>query len=105
MKDFELQIIKELLEMLGLADVVRGGEVSLFEVEYSGAGYFLSFRHPALPKKRVVLNSPNISGRLGEIEVGFIGFIENSEITLECFAYEGSISQSDRNGEFTRTFI
>ncbi len=72
-------------------------------IEFTGAGYFLSFSNPALPMKRVVLDCPAISGKLGEIDVGYVGFIENSELTLECFSYDCKLTDRDRESEFVRT--
>jgi len=46
-------------------------------------------RHRSLPDKRVVLDKPILSGAIGDLLTGFIAFVENGEITLECFSYGG----------------
>ncbi len=62
-------------------------EESGAEYEYSGAGYFLTFAHPDLPAERIVCDSPKLSGQWNDIDPGFIVFLENSELTLECHTW------------------
>ncbi len=56
-------------------------EVSL---EHTGAGYYLTAQHPAVPSDRVVCDRPQIIGKAGDIECGFVVFLEGGELTLEC---------------------
>jgi len=60
-------------------------EAELVSYEYSGVGYFLTVRHPRLPKDRRVLSEPVVIGRVGEIEGGFLVFVQNAELMLECY--------------------
>jgi hypothetical protein len=39
----------------------------------------------------LVLDNPSVNGKVGELLTGFVAFIENNELTLECFAYGGEI--------------
>lgn len=102
MKEFEHKIIVELLEMSTLKNIDLSHTVGIESIEYSGAGYFLTIKVKGLPKHRVVLDSPDIRGSLGSIEVGFIGFIEKSELTLECYSYDQEVLPEHRDQEFTR---
>jgi hypothetical protein len=57
----------------------------LVSYEYSGCGYFLTVRHPCLPRIRTVLDKPTVLGKSGAVEGGFLVFIENGELMLECY--------------------
>jgi hypothetical protein len=82
---------EEALRVLALAelgapaveDVLANAE--LVNYEYSGVGYFLTVRHPCLPRTRAVLSKPTVLGQLGAVEGGFLVFIENGELMLECY--------------------
>jgi len=59
----------------------------LIDLHFTGVGYFLTLRHSELPDARTVLSDPSISGKVGDLLTGFIAFVENNELTLECFSY------------------
>jgi hypothetical protein len=59
------------------------------EFEYTGAGYFVTVRAPWLPKSRSVHDEPNVVGSGGKIRCGFVVFVENNELTLECHNWGG----------------
>lgn len=102
MKEFERKIISELLEKSELKDIVLYEVLDCEELEFSGAGYFLTIKDPALPKRRIVLNDPDIRGKLGDIDVGYLVFVENSELTLECYSYDREILPEHRDKKFVR---
>lgn len=102
MKEFERKIIAELLEESELKNIALSGEPDNEVVEFSGAGYFLTIKDPVLPKHRIVLDTPDIRGRLGGIEVGYLAFVENSELMLECYSYDQEILPKHRDEEFLR---
>ena len=57
-----------------------------FKYEYTGAGYFITIHDKDLPTERIVCSKPFIGGKdvtTGEIESGFVVFIENNTLTLE----------------------
>lgn len=62
-------------------------DAELVSYEYSGVGYFLTVKHPSLPRERIVCDKPNIVGRSGNIQSGFVVFIENGELMLECHTW------------------
>ena len=102
MKEFERKIINELLEMSELKGIVLSGGTDNEVVEFSGAGYFLTIKDSMLPKHRIVLNRPDIRGKLGGIDVGYLAFVENSELMLECYSYDLEILPKHRDQEFER---
>jgi hypothetical protein len=102
MKEFERKIIAELLEESELKNIALSGAMDNEVVEFSGAGYFLTIKDPVLPKHRIVLDSPDIRGKLGGIEVGYLAFVENSELMLECYSYDQEILPKHRDQEFLR---
>lgn len=56
--------------------------------EYTGSGYFLSMRHSAFPKERIVCSRPILLGKTSDgIICGFVIFIENNQLTLECHSW------------------
>jgi hypothetical protein len=57
----------------------------LVSYEYSGCGYFLTVKHPCLPQARTVLSKPVVTGSSGPSEGGFLVFLENGELMLECY--------------------
>ncbi len=102
MKDFEREIINELLSSGESKAIELSEQASEKVVEYSGAGYFLTLKDPALPEGRLVLDKPDIRGQLDGIDVGYLAFIENHGFTLECYSYEQEISAANREQGFER---
>jgi hypothetical protein len=102
MKQFEREIIGELLEMSELKDIVIPEESKSESLEFSGAGYLLSIKYSILPKYRIVLDKPDIRGKLGGIDVGYLAFVENSELMLECYSYDQEILPKHRDQGFVR---
>ena len=57
---------------------------NIIENDITDYGYFLTMKHDELPLERSVYDSPYISGKANEIKTGFVVFIENHELTIEC---------------------
>jgi hypothetical protein len=57
------------------------------ECKFTGAGYYLDLHHRDLPVDRIVCDKPHVIGIFQEIEVGFIVFLENGVLCLECYNY------------------
>jgi hypothetical protein len=68
-----------------LEAVVREGE--LVSYDYTVSGYFLTVRHASLPEERVVCDRPLLTGSADGVICGFVIFIENGEITIECHSW------------------
>src|SRR5258708_7178198 len=89
LKEYETRVIriltKDVLAPAVLDAVAENGE--LVSCEHTGAGYFLTLRHSGLPKQRIVCDKPWVVGKSQGVETGFIVFLENNELTLECHAW------------------
>jgi hypothetical protein len=103
MEKFEIEILSKLLTENGFGGYCGLLETSKPYIEFSGAGYFLSIKDESLPSERTVLDNPKIDGKLGEFDVGFLAFIEDSELTLECYSYENEIVNKHREQTFVQS--
>lgn len=98
-KDFEREVITILV-----ADVLPEGQLravidsaKLVSFERTGVGYFLEVRHRALPAERVICDEPLLVGKAGGVECGFVVFLEDGRLTLECHAWgEESLPENFR---------
>ena len=72
--------------------------------KFTGVGYYLELGHKELPADRVICDSPSVTGLYQEQEVGFIVFIEDSILCLECYSYgNDGVNSSIRNGSVAIT--
>ena len=55
--------------------------------DFTGAGYFLELTNDILPKDRKTISVPTLFGQADNFEVGFLIFIENSKLILECHSW------------------
>jgi len=55
--------------------------------DYTGAGYFLELTNDLLPKGSETISEPTLLGRGDNFEVGFLIFIEDSKLILECHSW------------------
>lgn len=55
--------------------------------EYTGCGYFLTLSHPQLPEGRQTLSTPSVVGHADDIQCGFVVFLGEHELTLECHTW------------------
>jgi hypothetical protein len=74
--------------------VLENAELVSFEA--TGAGYLLTVAHPLLPAARTVCNTPMLIGRADDLECGFVVFLENGELTLECHAWSDALPDDFR---------
>src|SRR5205085_2788591 len=61
---------------------------SLVEIEDTRVGYFLIISHQRLPKIRSVYSQPLITTSFDQIDAGYLVFIEDHRLTLECHSLE-----------------
>ena len=62
-------------------------EATLVSYESSSCGYFVTVAHPMLPAERMVYSVPPVVGTAEDVEAGFLVFVENGELMLECHAW------------------
>jgi hypothetical protein len=55
--------------------------------EYTGCGYFLTVAHASLLSHRCTLSQPAVVGTAGEVQAGFVVFLAENELTLECHTW------------------
>jgi len=70
-------------------------EPHVVEYHATGYGYFLTVKHPSLPSKRNVYDKPMLIGHSGNVETGFIVFVENGELTIECHGWGDVVVPQD----------
>ena len=68
-----------------LEAVIAGA--SFVSLEETGSGYFLTVKHSALPLARVVCSKALVHGRAGDLACGFVLFLEDGLLTLECHSW------------------
>jgi hypothetical protein len=85
-KPYEAEVVRTLaLSALSSTDIEQLiATASLVSYEYTRVGYFLTVKHPVIPKNRVVCNRPILSGKSGNVDASFVLFLENGELTFEC---------------------
>jgi len=59
----------------------------LASYEYTGSGYFLSVKHPTLPQVQKTLSDPAVVGNSGDVQAGFVVFLGEGALTLECHTW------------------
>ena len=63
---------------------------SITGYHFTGTGYFLELTNEILPIERRTISEPTIFGRAHCFEVGFLIFIDDSKLTLECHSWGGA---------------
>ncbi|MDT5121541.1 MAG: hypothetical protein QOC96_1023 [Acidobacteriota bacterium] len=90
LKNYEIKVLYLLasgaLSQQQIEALVSSGELASYE--HTGSGYFLSIRHEDLPQERIVCHEPIVTGSADGVTGGFIIFIENSQLTMECYTWE-----------------
>jgi hypothetical protein len=99
LKDYEREVLYTLasdaLSPRQLSAVADEGE--LVGYEYTGCGYFLTVRHESLPRERIVCDRPFLGGSAGGVRCGFIIFIEDGELTIECHPWGENVPEDFRD--------
>lgn len=95
--DFEREVVAALLEPHMAADRVTDVLDSAETVSYerTPVGYYLTVRHPDLPVERLVCNTPLLVGAWNDVECGFVVFVQDGELTLECHSWNGAVIPRD----------
>lgn len=57
---------------------------NIIDYHITGVGYFLNIKHPELPKERIVCDNPWVSGDFNDLSVGFVIFLMDNELTIDC---------------------
>ena len=76
---------KDILSNITIESINTEGNI--LDYQTTGNGYFLDISHPKLPENRIVCGSPLLIGKSDNIDTGYIVFIENQELTIECHGW------------------
>jgi hypothetical protein len=88
-REFEKEVLRILvIPHLG-AEAVKSieDEAEFVSYEHSGCGYFLTVRQRNVSRARVVCGKPIVAGRVDNTNCGFIAFMENGDLMLECYGF------------------
>ena len=89
LKTFELEAIRVLtshsLSADALAALTNPSAPILYR--YSGCGYFVTIKDPRLPGKRLTYSVPPLVGVADDVVSGFIVFVGDGELMLECHSW------------------
>ena len=88
-KDHERVVIELLasdyLSTEVMEEIAKNPDITDYDV--TGNGYFLTIRHDNLPLERITCDQPNLMGKSQGIESGFLVFLGQHELVIECFGY------------------
>ena len=89
LKTYEIKVLHLLLSnrltMVSVDALLR--EAKFVRFEETGSGYFLTLEHPSLPKTRFVFDDPIVIGHVDGVDCGFVVFVENEQLTIECHSW------------------
>ena len=95
--EYERAVMKILLGAHMSADRVRDllDSAEPISCEHTGVGYFLTVQHPTLRTGRAVYEEPLVTGTAEDISCGFVVFLEDRQLTLECHSWGDSPIPTD----------
>lgn len=98
-RDYEIAVLEHLTDgILSRAVRVRlHSEARLISCNYSGSGYLLTVRHDDLPLERTVCDHPSVTGTVNGLHTGFVVFLQDHELTLECHTYGEALPDGFRD--------
>ena len=91
LRDFERQVLRLLVgEALhsDTIDLVCTGNLPT-SFEFTGVGYYLTMSDSSLPSDREVLSHPLLVGTHDGVDCGFVIFLGDQELVLECHSWAG----------------
>jgi len=80
-------LVSQVLSPETVREIIDNAE--LVSYKNTGCGYFLDIRHPDLPEERMVCHKPIVIGEADGFTSGFVVFIENGGLTIECHEWGG----------------
>jgi hypothetical protein len=91
LKKFEQEVVSHLLKDKVTTDELQKvlSECSIQSYDFTGAGYFLDLSCKDLKLVKQTIDEPLVTGKNNGIEVGFLLFVDNEEITIECHGWGG----------------
>ena len=99
-RQYEIDAIKMLVgDRLddGLLETIFA--VENLDIEVTGVGYFATAANGDLPSGRLVFDKPVVVGSADGVEVGFVVFVEDQELTLECHGWGQEVQAGFRDAD------
>ena len=95
--NYEREVVAALLASRFSADQIQAvlDEGTFVSFEHTGVGCFLKVKHVLLPEEYSACDEPWLVGRVGDALCGFVVFLSEGELTLNCFGYA---TESDQWG-------
>ena len=87
-RPFELQAIALMATgVLSESQLALLRRLEAASYEYTGSGYYLKVSHPSLPQQTKTLSEPAVIGAAGDIQAGFVVYLDQHQLTLECHTW------------------
>jgi hypothetical protein len=89
LEEFEIEVLKIMIDSRltpdNWLDFLSNYNVSGYE--YTGSGYFIKVVSKKIELKNEVISNPILIGKIGEVKIGFIIYIEDNNIIIECHSW------------------
>ncbi len=87
--EFEIEVLGKMLKQeFSDSEIKSIISTSLITgYDYTGAGYFLKLTNKLIPINRKVISKPTLIGETEDIQLGFVLFLENNTLTIECHGW------------------
>jgi hypothetical protein len=88
-REFEIKAIRLMTEAALAGELLQSviSDAEVVGYEYTGCGYFLTVKHAALPLEKKTLHVPAVVGTAGDVQAGFLVFLGDGQLTLECHTW------------------
>ncbi|MEK7724776.1 MAG: hypothetical protein AAB336_10535 [Acidobacteriota bacterium] len=90
LNEYEKKVIKLLISNIfssnEIEEIIKNSKFVGLE-DNAGSGYFITIHHANFPKDYLVCSIPTIIGEFDDVNCGFVIFLENNELTLECHSW------------------
>lgn len=89
---YEKQVLRRMLKseysISQIENIISNSSVNSYD--YNGAGYFIEITNELFPNKRKVISEPLLNGTVEHYQLGFILYLENKSLILECHSWNDS---------------
>ena len=92
---YEIEVLRIMLKgVFSLKKIDKLSKSKIEWLEFTGSGYLLHVKNDIIPIRRKVISEPIVTGNSENIFVGFVIFLEEGGMTLECHSW-GDVKPSD----------
>jgi hypothetical protein len=103
---FETEVLQYLLqnrlEQSEWQALVNNYQITNYD--FTGAGYFLDIVCSSIKFEKETIDCPIVIGTVNDLEVGFLLFVEENNITIECHGWsDENLPENIRNLEVSIT--